>query len=95
MMTKDQIKSHLYSYNNLVELIREASNLKSNGENETYVNKAVAELRKEMLTATRAINVLHRTNVPEITEQTYGFIMSELKHLNRPVIEWDGETAIL
>lgn len=95
MMSKDQVKEHLSKYGNLVELIREASVLKSNGENETYVNKAVAELRKEMLSANKAIKVLHRTNVPEVVEQTYGFILSELKHLNQPVIEWDGETAVL
>lgn len=94
-MTKEQVKDHLSSYSNLVELVREASILKANGENEAYVNKAVAELRKEMLSAVKKINVLRQTPVPIVTEQTNGFIMSELKHLNQPVIEWDGNTAIL
>lgn len=94
-MTKTQIKEHLSNYSNLVELIREASVLKANGENETYVNKAVSELRKEMLSTTKAIKVLHRTEVPNVQLQSCGFIVSGVEHLNAPIVEWDGEKAVL
>ena len=47
-MTKEQFKNHLSQYDNYVEMIREAVNLRNKGEKETTVNRAVAELRKSM-----------------------------------------------
>lgn len=94
-MNKEEVMSHLSKYSNMVELIREASVLKSKGVDETVVNKVVMELRKSMLTKTSSIKRLKRMTVPDIDKQPYGTLVCSLQHLNKAAIEYDGNMIII
>lgn len=97
-MTKEQIKNHLSQYDNYVEMIREAVNLRNKGEKETTVNRAVAELRKSMKSkkSPNKINIIPRHIVDtSIKSERIGSLNFEIDKLSKPVIVTDGVSAII
>lgn len=94
-MSKDEIKQRLETCGNMVELVREANNLKAQGENETDVNKVVMELRKAMLSQVSTVKRIPRINVPDYDGKPLGTIAVSLEHLQKPFIKYDGEVITM
>lgn len=94
-MKKDEIKKYLSTYKNVIEMINAANKLKRDGESEIMVNRCVAELRKEMLNATAAINRIPRRNIADTKIEPFGLIPVQIDNLSSPVIVWDGENVLM
>lgn len=94
-MKKDEIKKHLSTYKNVMEMIREANNLKAQGESEIMVNRCVAELRKDMLNAATSIKRLQRVSLAETSMEPVGFIPVQVDMLSTPTVVFDGTNVLM
>lgn len=94
-MKKDEIKKHLSTYKNVMEMIREANNLKAKGESEIMVNRCVAELRKDMLNAATSIKRLQRVSLMQTSLVPVGYIPVQVDMLSTPVVIFDGTNVLM
>lgn len=94
-MLKAEIKQNLSQYKNVLELIRAANVLKTNGESEIMVNRVVSELRKEMLTAHAQVNMLRRRHIEETPMDVVGIIPLQVDNLAMPLIVYDGQNVLM
>lgn len=94
-MKKDEIKKYLSQFPNVIIMTREASKLKEAGESEIMVNRCIAELRKEALQNSEKMVKLTPTAIEETQINPIGFLSVQLAGLNRPIVEFNENTAIL
>lgn len=94
-MRKEEIEEHLKKYDNLMELIMEANNLKKKGEKETVVNNVVTKLRKNLVKQGSKVRKLPRTSVMLQQKQPVGYIQFQVGSLNKPVVAYDGHTVLI
>ena len=94
-MKKEEIKKHLSTFSNLLEMMHEASALKAKGESEIMVNRCVAELRKEALNHAESTVKLTKSQFKETEIQPVTYLNMEVKNLAAPKVYYQNDVITL
>lgn len=94
-MSEDEIMNELSKASNLVELVTLSRELKSSGEDERIVNRAMRVVRQQLSTKVGNINKLTKVPFPPVKQDKISYVSFQVVGLNVPVIEIGDEVVSL